>query len=144
MVATLARPCGLVIFSRRGLSVPFLSLGLLTSVLHQRRLANYSFSPHDCQSARAQGRGGSTSLRREVRLAEARRCSQLLTRARRHRTFKTYFEEEGDPGSFELLARDAETAGIMTKDEVRRGELNRLCSALTLSNIAGSRFPQDK
>ncbi|KAK4054898.1 hypothetical protein OIV83_000822 [Microbotryomycetes sp. JL201] len=33
------------------------------------------------------------------------------------RLFKTYFEEEGDVGSHELLARDAETAGIMTKDE---------------------------
>ncbi|GAA5922597.1 hypothetical protein JCM1841_006747, partial [Sporobolomyces salmonicolor] len=29
--------------------------------------------------------------------------------------FKTYFEEEGDPGSHELLARDAETVGIMSK-----------------------------
>ncbi|KAK4058042.1 hypothetical protein OIO90_000781 [Microbotryomycetes sp. JL221] len=33
------------------------------------------------------------------------------------RTFKTYFEEEGDPGSHELLARDAESVGIMSKDE---------------------------
>ncbi|ORY75665.1 thioredoxin-like protein [Leucosporidium creatinivorum] len=33
------------------------------------------------------------------------------------RTFKTYFEEEGDPGSHNLLARDAETAGIMSKDD---------------------------
>ncbi|GAA5869747.1 hypothetical protein JCM1840_000579 [Sporobolomyces johnsonii] len=31
------------------------------------------------------------------------------------RLFKTYFEEEGDPGSHELLARDAETVGIMSK-----------------------------
>lgn len=36
------------------------------------------------------------------------------------RTFKTYFEEEGDPGSHELLARDAESVGLMTKDEVSR------------------------
>lgn len=34
------------------------------------------------------------------------------------RLFKTYFEESGDPGSFELLSRDAETAGVMTKEEV--------------------------
>ncbi|KAL8276146.1 hypothetical protein RQP46_011440 [Phenoliferia psychrophenolica] len=33
------------------------------------------------------------------------------------RLFKTYFEEEGDPGSLDLLSRDAETAGVMTKDE---------------------------
>ncbi|KAM0755769.1 thioredoxin-like protein [Meredithblackwellia eburnea MCA 4105] len=33
------------------------------------------------------------------------------------RLFKTYFEEEGDPGSHELLARDAETAGILSKEE---------------------------
>jgi predicted DsbA family dithiol-disulfide isomerase len=33
------------------------------------------------------------------------------------RLFKTYFEEEGDIGDHNLLARDAETAGIMSKDE---------------------------
>lgn len=32
-------------------------------------------------------------------------------------TFKSYFEEEQDPGSHEILARDAETADIMTKEE---------------------------
>ncbi|GAA6058725.1 hypothetical protein JCM10212_003413 [Sporobolomyces blumeae] len=33
------------------------------------------------------------------------------------RLFKTYFEEEGDPGSHDLLARDAETAGILSKPD---------------------------
>ncbi|GAA5835399.1 hypothetical protein JCM3766R1_004775 [Sporobolomyces carnicolor] len=33
------------------------------------------------------------------------------------RLFKSYFEEEEDPASHEILSRDAETAGIMTKDE---------------------------
>ncbi|POY71436.1 hypothetical protein BMF94_5749 [Rhodotorula taiwanensis] len=35
------------------------------------------------------------------------------------RLFKTYFEEEGDPGSHELLSRDAETAGIMPASEAK-------------------------
>lgn len=34
-----------------------------------------------------------------------------------HRLFKTYFEEEGDPGAHDLLARDAETVGMMPKSE---------------------------
>lgn len=42
-------------------------------------------------------------------------AGELMSR----RLFKTYFEEEGDPGSLELLSRDAETAEIMSKDEVR-------------------------
>ncbi|GAA5949621.1 hypothetical protein JCM3765_002727 [Sporobolomyces pararoseus] len=33
------------------------------------------------------------------------------------RLFKSYFEEEQDPASHEVLSRDAETAGIMSKDE---------------------------
>jgi len=35
------------------------------------------------------------------------------------RLFKTYFEEQGDPGDHNLLSRDAETVGIMSRDEVR-------------------------
>ncbi|TKA54683.1 hypothetical protein B0A53_03090 [Rhodotorula sp. CCFEE 5036] len=35
------------------------------------------------------------------------------------RLFKTYFEEEGDPGAHELLARDAESAGIMSASEAK-------------------------
>jgi len=31
--------------------------------------------------------------------------------------FKSYFEEEQDPAAHEILARDAETAGIMSKSE---------------------------
>ncbi|GAA5828482.1 hypothetical protein JCM5353_002690 [Sporobolomyces roseus] len=33
------------------------------------------------------------------------------------RLFKSYFEEEQDPAAHEILARDAETAGIMSKSE---------------------------
>lgn len=33
------------------------------------------------------------------------------------RLFKTYFEEEGDIGDHNLLARDAETAAILSKEE---------------------------
>ncbi|GAA5988570.1 hypothetical protein JCM5350_004457 [Sporobolomyces pararoseus] len=33
------------------------------------------------------------------------------------RLFKSYFEEEQDPASHDVLSRDAETAGIMSKDE---------------------------
>ncbi|KAI5474400.1 protein disulfide oxidoreductase [Pseudohyphozyma bogoriensis] len=33
------------------------------------------------------------------------------------RTFSTYFEKEGDPGSFDLLASDAEAAEVMSKEE---------------------------
>lgn len=41
----------------------------------------------------------------------------MLTSLASHRTFKTYFEEEGDPGSHDLLARDAETSDIMSKED---------------------------
>lgn len=41
----------------------------------------------------------------------------LTTRSSQCRLFKTYFEEEGDPGLHELLARDAEIADIMTKSD---------------------------
>lgn len=40
-----------------------------------------------------------------------------LTLVLDYRLFKSYFEEEQDPAAHEILARDAETAGIMSKSE---------------------------
>jgi hypothetical protein len=66
------------------------------------------------------------------------------------RVFKTYFEEEGDPGDFDLLARDAETAGIMLKDEAsfavpreqkeRRADLRRVGRLSPSSSRTNSRM----
>jgi hypothetical protein len=55
--------------------------------------------------------------------------------------FRTYFEEEGDPGSFDLLSRDAEAVGVMTKDEVSS---IHLCAVRVSTDVVGigSRIPQ--
>ncbi|GAA6020323.1 hypothetical protein JCM11491_005330 [Sporobolomyces phaffii] len=49
------------------------------------------------------------------------------------RLFKSYFEEEQDPASHEVLSRDAETAGVMSKDEalafLRSDELSKEVAA---------------
>ncbi|SCZ90319.1 BZ3500_MvSof-1268-A1-R1_Chr1-3g01914 [Microbotryum saponariae] len=43
------------------------------------------------------------------------------------RVFSSYFEEEKDPGSFDVLADDAEAVGMMTKQEVCVTRRSRRC-----------------
>ncbi|KAK4704445.1 hypothetical protein P7C70_g1767, partial [Phenoliferia sp. Uapishka_3] len=74
------------------------------------------------------GRGEGINFSYGGLISQTTNSHRLITKAREvkgeagqlaivDRLFKTYFEEEGDPGSFELLSRDAESAGIMTKEE---------------------------